>query len=172
MLSRDALEDLGNKYREMLAMRLEQDSGNEDADRTRARMVRLASRFPGALRELDELALDSIRDRLVRIEAAMSDSNDVEPWMEATASFHTLARGALWAKRWLGGRKTVDPQALRVFVAEAPANVTLDWAHQLADVASPPAGRLTDLIFERLARSLGISFEDARALVFVSRRER
>jgi hypothetical protein len=171
MLSRDALEDLGNKYREMLAMRLEHDSASEDAVRARARMARLASRFPGALRELDELALDAIRDRLVRIEAAMSGSNDVEPWMEATASFHALARGALWAKRWLGGRKTVDREALRVFVAEAPANVALDWAHQLADIASPPAGRLTDVIFQRLALSRGISFEDARALVLVLRRE-
>jgi hypothetical protein len=170
MLSRDALEELGSKYREMLAMRLEHEAGNEDVARVRERMARLASRFPGALREIDELALEAIRERLRRIEAVIDGIGALAPWMEATASFHALARGALWTKRWLGGRKTVDPDMLREFASVAPADVARDWADRLETVASPPGGRLTDLVFQRVARLLGTSVEDVRDRVLASRR--
>jgi hypothetical protein len=172
-MTRDALEELASKYREMLAMRLEHDSGEDDGARARTRMAKLASRFPGALREIDDLALEAIHDRIRGLDGALTGASDIEPWMEATALFHALARGALWAKRWLGGRKAVDPATLKEYETQARgqgASDALAWTSALGDVASPPRGRLTDLVFERVARSLGISVEHARLLVFEERR--
>ena len=106
--TRDTLEQLRAKYAEMLSMRLAHESGVESEARARQRMAELASRFPGALREIDELELAVIRERIRRLDAALHGQSTVEPWMEAVGLFHSLARGALQAKRWLAGRKTVD----------------------------------------------------------------
>jgi hypothetical protein len=173
----EALDDLRGKYREMLAMRLEPEAGESDAvagARVRARMATLASRFPGALREIDDLELDEIRDRILRLEAALGGSGPVEAWMEATAAFHALARGALWAKRWLAGRKTVDLATEREFevhaAVQAASKDALHWRRDLGELAAPLGGRITDLVFEKLARTLGLPHEEARFLVFGNRR--
>jgi hypothetical protein len=170
--SPDALQELRRKYREMLAMRLEDAASEDDGARSRARtrMARLASRFPGALREIDDLELEAILDRILRLDATLDGLSAVEPWMEAIALFHALARGALWAKRWLAGRRTVDSAMEREYAFEAAvdgaSDDALEWAHDLGAVACPPRGRLTDLVFERLACALGITHEQARLLVF------
>src|ERR1700730_14264997 len=108
--SREALQDLRSKYATMLAMRLAHDAGGEDEADVRRRLARLASRFPGALREIDDLDLDEIRRRLGALDAVLEGRGEVEPWMEAIVLFHALARGALCAKRWLAGRKRVDAE--------------------------------------------------------------
>jgi hypothetical protein len=169
-VSREALGELRAKYAEMLEMRLEHDAKCEDVARVRVRMGALASRFPGALRELDALELGEIRRRVVAIERVLVGGGDAEPWMEAVALFHALARGALVTKRWLARRKRIDARVRRDFAA---AVVTLPftddtraWSDDLARVASPPRGRLTDLVFTRLAATLGTSEREARRRVF------
>jgi hypothetical protein len=168
--TRDTLEQLRDKYREMLAMRLEHDSGQEDEAAARARMAALARRFPGALREIDDLELGVIRDRIARLDAALRGECAIEPWMDAIALFHALARGALRAKTWLAGRRTVDAataNAYERYAADlAMAGDALAWAGDLASVATPPRGRVMDLVFARVAASLGTSEPEARRLVF------
>jgi hypothetical protein len=181
-MTRDTLEQLRSKYGEMLSMRLAHDSGVETAARARERMAELASRFPGALREIDDLELGVIRDRIARLDAALRGEAAVERWMEAVGLFHALARGALRAKRWLAGRKTVDPAtaleyesdvALALDDPAGPADAegpfaadALAWAGELAHIASPPRGRIMDLVFARIARTLGTTDVEARHLVF------
>ncbi|HEX3771599.1 MAG TPA: hypothetical protein VHV30_12065 [Polyangiaceae bacterium] len=176
VLPPDALAELHGKYVEMLAMRLEDVTPGRGADEAavQARMARLASRFPGALREVDELALEVIRERIARLEAALADASRVERWMVAIALFHSLTRSALAAKRWLAGRKTVAPTVTLAYVAEltaagAAGAHALAWAEDLARIASPPRGRLTDLVYGRIAQALGTSEDEARALVFAAR---
>ena len=181
--TRDTLEQLRRKYGEMLSMRLAHDSGAESEARARQRMAELASRFPGSLREIDQLELAVIRERIDRLEAALRGEAPVERWMEAMGLFHSLARGALRAKRWLAGRKTVDA----VTAAEYESNVGdptdpavgasavadgLAWTSELARIAAPPRGRIMDLVFDRLARTLGTTEREARRLVFGPRRRR
>ena len=174
--TRDTLEQLRDKYREMLAMRLEHDSGNEDEAAARARMAALARRFPGALREIDDLELGVIRDRIAGLDAALRGECAVEPWMDAMALFHALARGALRAKTWLAGRKTVDAAIASAYERYATDLATsgdaLAWTDDLAQVATPPRGRLMDLVFARVAASLGTSEHEARRLVFGPPRRR
>jgi hypothetical protein len=176
-LARAVIEELRAKYVEMLVMRAEHASGVEDADAVRPRMAELAARFPGALREIDDLELDEIRARVSALDEVLGGRREPDPWMEAVARFHALARGALCAKRWLAGRKRVDASVQAAF-EEAVSRMAFPddargWAPDLARIASPPRGRVTDLVFARLARELGKSERDARRLVFgVPRRQR
>jgi hypothetical protein len=183
---RDTLEQLRAKYAEMLSMRLAHESGMESKARARRRMAELASRFPGALREIDELELAVIRDRIRRLDAALHGESGVERWMEAVGLFHSLARGALQAKRWLAGRKTVDAATVLEYesdvvemtaqhgaveaapdAADASAlDDGLAWRSELALIASPPRGRIVDLVFARVAQTLGTTELEARSLVF------
>ena len=140
-------------------------------------MARLASRFPGALRELDELDLVEIRRRIEALDSVLAGHAPAKPWMEAIALFHAMARGALAVKRWLGGRKRVDAAMRRRFDAEVGtlpfARDARAWAEELAHVAAPPRGRVTDAVFARLARAMRTSERAARRQVFgVARRER
>jgi hypothetical protein len=172
-VSRGDLDALRDKYATMVALRVERVPEEE----MRRRMAELAMRFPGALRELDDMELGEIRRRVEALDAAMAGGGQPEPWMEAVALFHALTRGALVAKRWLGGRKRVDAALARRFAeehAELPfAEDARSWAGELAGIASPPRGRLTDAVFARLARTLGVAERQARRLVFgVPRRER
>ncbi|HEV3189143.1 MAG TPA: hypothetical protein VGY54_01530 [Polyangiaceae bacterium] len=171
------LDDLRAKYIEMLTMRLQHVAGTEVAAEARQRMARLAAVFPGSLREIDELALDEIRRRIEALDAVLQGKQRVEDWMEAIASFHSLARGALCAKRWLRGRKRLDPDEKAAYVSSlgllAFPEDALAWADDLDRIASPTGGRLTNVVFARLARTLGVSERQARHLVFgPSRRER
>jgi hypothetical protein len=176
-IKRAALEDLHAKYAEMLAMRVEHARGTEDVDEVRGRMAALATRFPGALRELDDLELGEIRRRLVALDEVLHGGRDGEPWMEAVALFHAMTRGALCAKRWLAGRKHVDARTRRAY-ADAVGGLPFPedaraWVNDLARIASPPRGRVSDAVLARLALELGTSERAAKRLVFgVPRRER
>jgi hypothetical protein len=172
-----ALEELRAKYTQMLAMRVAHASGEDDGPATRVRMAELASRFPGALREIDDLEIAEIHHRIEALDGVLRAARQVEPWMDAVAMFHAMARGALSAKRWLGGRKRVTAEVEEAFLQELSSLPFSEdaraWRHDLALIASPPRGRVTDLVFARLADELGTSARAARRLVFgTPRRER
>ena len=112
-VSRGSLEELRAKYAQMLAMRVVHRSGADDADETRARMAKLASLYPGALREIDDLELSEIRRRVAALDEVLEAGREVELWMEAIALFHRMARGALSVKRWLAGRRCRRAQGFR-----------------------------------------------------------
>jgi hypothetical protein len=165
-------EQLRRKSRVMLAMRIAHQAGDDDPAQVRVQMAELASAFPGALREIDQLELRAIEARIADLDAVVRGEAAAARWMEAVALFHALARGALEAKRWLAGRKRVDAAATAEFMQHAArldpesAAAALAWAHDLGQVAAPPRGRVMDLVFTRVAGALGASDSEARALVF------
>jgi hypothetical protein len=168
--SREDLTELRLKYTEMLALRVENDAGAAQAQ-VRPRLIALAARFPGALREIDQLALGEIRRRIGALDVALGGGDLSEPWVDAMLLFHRFARGALWAKRWLGGRKSVDPEMRRSYVTDASslgerAEEALSWSDCLADVARPPEGQITRLVYVRIASALGLTEREARSRVF------
>jgi hypothetical protein len=170
-VTRSDLIALREKYEEMLRLRLE-PSG---ADPRRA-MAALALRFPGSLREIDELPLDTIAARVSRLRASEGGAPTL-PWMEAMHLFHSMTRGALCAKRWLAGRKGIDEEIRAAFDRAAGGlcggDDAREWSADLARLASPPRGRVTELVYERIGVRLGMSAAEARTLVFgASRRER
>jgi hypothetical protein len=168
------LEDLLCKYEEMLRMRLE-DEAHPGGD-PRREMAKLAERFPGALREIDEAPLERIRERVDALRGCLSDGALPEPWMHPTARYHRLTRGALSVKRWLGKRHRVGEEIVQSFEAELtrvlfPEDARL-WTGRLDAIASPPRGRVTDVVFARLADELGVTVHAARALVLGPTRSR
>jgi hypothetical protein len=167
--SREARQ-LRDKYVEMLAMRLAHASGHQEATDVRARMMALAARFPGALREIDDLDLVELRSRIAKLEGVLTGALPSEPWMEAVSLFHEMTRGALCAKRWLSGRKRADAAvegayAMHVAGLEDSEDARA-WMGELAAIAMPPGGRLTALVYARIGRILGTSDSQARNLVF------
>jgi hypothetical protein len=170
--SREALADLRKKYEELLRLRLE-DAAAAGADSRRdpsPEMAAVAERFPGALREIDELSLDSIQTRIAELGVAESDPARARPWMIATHLFHTLARGALTAKRWLGRRKHVDEELVLAFARAAAslpfAEEAALWKDDLHEIARPPRGRVTELVYARIAIEMRIPASEVKLLVF------
>ena len=167
-IARAALEDLHVKYTEMRRLRiLAIESPDTDP---RREMAELAARFPGALREIDELTLEEIDRKMSALIEAVADEARIELWMESTYRFHELTRGALAVKRWLAGKKNVDDAVVAEFEAIARdlrhAPDAIVWRDELAGIANPPRGKVTDLVFARIARELGLTEEAARRLVF------
>lgn len=163
-LSPRELDALEEKYAEI--SRLRRTPSLERAA-VRQRMVALAARFPGALRDLDHLTLDAIDARLVEITAARA-GGEAPRWMAAQLAYHRALRGALAVKRWLAAREPerVDDATRDALLRDA----TLDedaraWADRLAEIASPPSGRLAPLAIARVAAELGATEGEIRALV-------
>jgi hypothetical protein len=175
-ISAEQLVELKDKYAELRRLR-EEDARGERGD-VRPRLSLLAARFPGALRELDDLPPAMLTRRIDALSAALLDAARIESWMIATTMFHELARGALAAKRWLSGR--LDPRVVDAATREAFANASLPfpdearaWIDHLDRLARPPRGKISEAVFERVGEALGMSSIDARELVFgISRRDR
>jgi hypothetical protein len=149
--------DLLDKYIEMHALRC-LDASGELVD-PKPRMRALAKRFPGALREIDELPLEIIQSRIATLrESDSSPEKQPEKWVLAMLRFHVAMSDVLAIKRILG-RREITP-ALRA----AAERVSSAW--DLDRIARPPAGKLTALVFEHIAKSMGIDAEEARELVF------
>jgi len=161
-----SFSDLRTKYEEMLALRRA-----DDALDPRPRLAALAARFPGALREIDDLPLDEIERRIQALARAERDPAAASEWMHAMLRFHALARGILFAKRMTPVVAPAGSKGARSPLAEAlerddwPPEARV-WRDDLARVARPPRGRLMDLVYERLARELETTPALAKALVF------
>jgi len=166
--SRDDLAALLRKYEEIRRLRVA-SRGDPTAD-PRDAMAELAREFPGALREADDLPPVDLEARIAALRGALDGSGATARWMQATARFHALARGALSAKRWLRGRRSAGGALALLEEHELATHPfpedARDWRDDLARVASPPGGRLTALVFDRLAVELGAPVAVLRLEVF------
>jgi hypothetical protein len=159
------------KYTEMQRLR-RGDLGGTIPDPQPA-MRALAREFPGVLREIDEMPLDEIERRVGHLAGLKDQGRDpgkIEGWEAVLHRFHTLLRGALCAKHWLAGRKDVDAQIEQGFELAAGsfcfAEDALAWRGQLAAIASPPRGRITDLVLARLSQESGLEPPTLDGLIF------
>ena len=171
------LRALRDKYEQMLCLRQLHARAKEEPDFVepdpRPAMADLARRFPGALREIDELPIDDIEARIAELAAAEQEPSRVAAWMTAQAAFHRLARGALAVKRWLAGRALtaeLDPAFAKAALAMPEREEALAWTDDLAAIARPPRGRVMDVVYARLARELGVEVSAARDAVLAPRR--
>ncbi len=139
-------------------------------------MAALASEFPGALREADELPMAELEQRVHDLHAAQRDATAAADWMTTMARFHALTRGALSAKRWLAGRREVTDGVRRAFLADVgglshPKDAR-GWSDELEQLASPSRGRVTEVVFARLSAELGREVAELRMTVFSRGRRR
>ena len=160
----------------MLALRTAHERAKRDPTfiepDPRPAMVQLADDYPGALREIDVLPLDLIAARIAALKLAERGAEPAEPWMNAQVLFHRFARAVLATKRWLGARREITPTLRSEFtIAAVRLGVdTLVVADELEAIATPPRGRLMDLVYAKVARALMIEDAEARTLVFERRR--
>jgi hypothetical protein len=113
--TREALEALAAKYRDLRALRARRDQGGAPA--TRDELRALAGRFPGCLRELDTLGPEELARRATAAAAAAAGGAR-EPWMDWIAAYHALMTDALDARA--RGEAVVAPEGrLNVLVLRA-----------------------------------------------------
>jgi hypothetical protein len=162
--------ELRSKYEEMRALRLLEVSvrASGTPHDPKPRLSALAEKFPGALREIDMLTMEEIEARIDALARAEREPSSAARWMHAMDRFHALTRGALFIKRELARRVSAGKCAPNFFDA-APADAHA-WRDDVDRIASPPRGRLMDLVYERLARELATTPRDAKKLVFTSSR--
>lgn len=151
------LRALRDKYREMKRLRAEHEAG-EVAD-PRPAMRALAARFPGALREIDELPMHVIDARIASLERALAGEAP-EPWVRALARYHAWMRLALRLR--LACARDRSAEAARAWLAGAEREHADDVEPReldedmLAAVLRPPGGRLHRVILGRVGRELDV----------------
>jgi hypothetical protein len=160
------LEMLREKYAELRLLRTSALSRQQ----AQPRLIRLAARFPGALRELDALPLEAVDARLDALADVLAGRRTREPWMDATARFHALFRGALAAKRWQAKAPPAARRDRARFERDHDDPEILQWAGALDTIAAPPSGRLTAAILSRMSSEHACSIDEVRSLVLASRK--
>lgn len=148
MLTRSDLIALTRKYRTLAELRRREHLATALEAHTPLR--RLADEFPGALRELDTLALDEIEERADALERAASGAPRAA-WMEWMVAYHQAMRAALYVKR----RLAADPELARRPALGLAADAARESGYEcdaefVQAVARPPAGRLNAVVFARL----------------------
>lgn len=91
---------LREKYAEIFALRDAHTRGEDPPD-VKERMRALASRFPGALRELDRLPREAIVDKLAAL-GSVHEGAAIPPWMVAIDRYHRWLRVGLRRRSALG----------------------------------------------------------------------
>ena len=135
-------------------------------------MRRLASAFPGALRELDGLSLQEIQYRLATLERVTTSPEAVPSWARFASDYHAWVRALLDLRSLLGDDRR-DPDA-RVRARER-YRVQFAYATEfdfdeteLDAVLTGEGGRMNPWIFARIAREYGTSARDVEDAIFVT----
>ena len=168
LASHDDVRALARKYDEISRLR-RAAAASPDVD-PRREMAALAAEFPGALREADDFQPAELDRRVTELARVFRTGDAPAAWMTMVARFHRLTRGALCAKKWLDGRKVVDAAVAQAFEGRVRHALLRrrrrGVAPELAVIANPPRGRLTEVIFERIAGEVGQEVETVRRVVF------
>lgn len=171
VVNADTLRALRDKYLEIKRLRDEAAAGL-DVDPKRE-MAALARRFPGALRECDELPIDEIERRLAVLERAVAQVEPAPEWVALQISYHGWMRAVLRIKRLARGRKAVDAAAvLREFAQsyraapDEPPLARFDEA-AVAAILEPSDGRLNPWVYARVAAHHGVPPARVRSALFL-----
>ena len=175
--ARAELGELSAKYRVMRRLRAAQasdhDAGKEHHP-DREELKAFAARWPGALSEIDRLPMDALDARLAEVDALLArvrvTLDELPTWMRGWIRVHRGLRGALAIKAWLHGRRSIDGETRRALEKDLPTLRFADdarlWMDALELVASPPRGRLVDVVVARAAGELGVEAPALRRLLW------
>jgi hypothetical protein len=167
----NTLAALREKYREIKRLRDEHARGS--AGDPKARMKALALRFPGALRELDELPMELIESRLATLDAVVTGALPAPEWVKLQIGYHALMRLALRIKRMARsncddrvGAILVELAAERLDVCGEPMLRGLDRA-EIEAILEPEGGRLNPWVYGHVAALHGVEPEQVLRALFL-----
>lgn len=162
------MRDLLWKYHEIRALRAH--DSDEHADDPKPRMRALATRFPGALRELDELPFELLETRIVEVEAALRGDMAPPRWARLMLEYHAWMRAALDLRRAAGPSRDRERALAWIDRDFTPPGQTGPGAAELRAatdvVLRPPAGRLNRWLLTHLAARHGGTPETVEAELF------
>jgi hypothetical protein len=170
VVNAETLRALRDKYLEI--RRLRDDAAAGQGGDPRREMAVLASRFPGALRECDELPIDEIERRLGVLQRALEEREPAPEWVALQIGYHGFMRAALRIKRMAAGRGAADAAAVLRELAQsyrpAPDEPPLADFDEAAIVAilEPSDGRLNPWVYERVAAQHGVPPARVRLALF------
>jgi hypothetical protein len=151
------LGPLREKYLELLRLR-EEHRGGSAAD-PRARLAALAARFPGALRQIDRLTMDTIEARLFALDRAIEKGAPAPRWARLEIAYHGRMRATLRVKGAVRG-VTDEAEALRCAAAawarEADEPRERLDSEALSQIRSPKSRRLHPMVLEAVAAAHGV----------------
>lgn len=183
------LADLAEKYELLIAL------GRGEPGRTPSRrddMRRIAARFPGALREWEEMGLAELERRQAEVSRlcalVVGDPPGVAghlagaaTWVRYALLLHPLLAEILAVKRWIAAQvggvcQGVTPELAAAFEVwyrrrrlQVPdAELCADWftpAH-LDRVARPPAGQVTRLAYAAVAEAFGVAVSEIKQVLY------
>jgi hypothetical protein len=179
---------LREKYREIKRLRTvdAEHVARGYAHDPKPEMAALARRFPGALRELDELPIERIDARLAELDAALCNQS-VPDWAALQVAYHGTYRFALRIKRRVAraDRKgRLDDAELERAIAELMASARerqeraeldepllseLD-ADELRAILRPAGGRLHGWVLAQVARRAAVTPEAVSGALFLRER--
>jgi hypothetical protein len=166
-----AILSLLEKYREIKRLREEHVHG-EPAD-PRPRLRALAARFPGALRELDELPMEEIDARLAMLVGASERAEPVPAWVALQLAYHGWMRAALRIKRIARGRGADHAVAVLAELPQRyrpephdPPLASFDLA-AVSAILEPADGRLNPWVYARVAAFAGVEPDAVRRALFL-----
>lgn len=137
----EALRELAEKYRTLLAWRAQKQRDGSEPDRAELRA--LARQFPGALRELEVLSIETLEQRERELDACARGEREAALWMLAIESFHRWMRVALRAKA-RSSSETRDESA------------ATDEAAFVQSLLARDTNRLRTIVIERVAVELNV----------------
>jgi hypothetical protein len=162
---------LREKYREIKRLRTvdAEHVARGHAHDPKPEMAALARRFPGALRELDELPMAQIDARLTALDGALAEQR-VPEWAALQVAYHGTYRFALRIKRRAARKGALDDTALQhaidTLLARARAEpddgepdepcVSDFDAAELRAILRPASGRLQPWVLAHVARALAV----------------
>lgn len=168
---------LRDKYAELKRLRDAAASG-QPQDPRRA-LAALARRFPGALRELDELPIARLEARLCELQALVQQGAAAPQWVRLQIGYHAWMRVALDIRRRAAAYQgAARAQAIVRELADnyrpepdEPELAALDQATVEA-ILKPAGGRLNPWVFARVAQLHGVEPSQVERALFLSRAEK
>ena len=145
-------------------------------------MAALARKFPGALRELDELPMAMIDARLAELDAALA-ADRVPKWAALQVAYHGTYRFALRIKRRAARKGALDELSLERAIARLLAEARSDTsgepdeprlaafdAQGLRAILRPAGGRLHPWVLGEVAKAQGVAVAAVSEALFLRER--
>lgn len=167
------LRELLDKYDLLLALSAG-EPGRTVARRNAIRLI--AQRFPGAMREWDELPHAELVRRREHVAAQLAEgvlpSDDGEPWLRFAWLLHAELRALLAIRRLLIDCKQDPPEQLLELARERCQSAGAEGLAQrltatlLTGIATRPGARLSELAYQAVADEHGVSVAAVKQAIF------